>query len=51
MPFSSVNLPGGDDLFRLLPVDDVQVIEVELGRADFDRRLPCWIPPVAISTL
>ena len=30
-------LARGDDLFRLLPVDDVQVVEVELRGADFQR--------------
>ena len=39
MPLSSRELAGRHDLLRLLPVDDVQVVEIELRGADFERRL------------
>ncbi len=32
-------LAGVDDLLGPLPVDDVQIVEIELRRADLDRRL------------
>jgi hypothetical protein len=31
-------LPGGDDLLGLLPVDHLEVVEVVLGRSDFEPR-------------